>query len=124
FTTVNSFAIRVRKSRLQIPGSDGTHTEQVGRLRSNLRSEIPKRNAVIENGNASPVHRNDQIRRARMNLYVVHPHRREIANAHPVAALIKGREHSEVRTRVKQFRIYRVFAHCLDGVSRMKIARA
>src|SRR5262249_44089254 len=88
----------------------------------NLRSELPKRNAVIKNGNASSVRGNDQIRSARMNLNIIDPHRRNIANANPMRALIKRGEHSEMRSRVKQFWIHRIFAYDLDGVVRRKIA--
>ena len=57
-----------------------------------------------------------------MNLDIINTHRRNIANAHPVFALIKRREHSEMRARIKQPRIHRVFADHFDGIARWKIA--
>src|SRR5947208_16559617 len=94
----------------------------MSRLRGNLRSELPKRSAVVDNGDAPAMRANDQIRSAWMNLNIIYAHRRNIANAHPVGALIKRSEHSEMRPRIKQFRIHRIFANHFDGVARRKIA--
>jgi len=57
-----------------------------------------------------------------MNLDIIYAHWRNIANADPMAALIKRGEHSEVGSRVKQFWIHRIFAHDFDGAARWKIA--
>ena len=57
-----------------------------------------------------------------MNLDIIHAYRRNIANAHPVRALIERREQSEVRTRVKQFRIDRIFANHFNWIALRKIA--
>jgi hypothetical protein len=57
-----------------------------------------------------------------MNLNVVHAHRRNIANADPVRALVERRKQSEVRPCVKQFRIDQIFAHNFEGSVRRQIA--
>src|SRR5215510_2152796 len=57
-----------------------------------------------------------------MNLDIVYAHRGDIADAHPVGALIKRGKHSKMRARVKQFRVYRIFTHNLDGSTGWKVA--
>src|SRR5215510_6509422 len=57
-----------------------------------------------------------------MNLNIINTHRRDIADTHPMFALIKRGEHSEMCARIKQFWIHLVFAYDFDGVSRWKIA--
>src|SRR5215471_20811655 len=57
-----------------------------------------------------------------MNLNIIDAHRRYIANTHPVLALIKRREHSEMRARIQQFWIDGIFAYDLDWIGRWKVA--
>jgi hypothetical protein len=53
---------------------------------------------------------------------IINAHRRDIANAHPVFALIKRREHSEMRARIKQFWIHSGLRARLRPGRRWKIA--
>ena len=71
------------------------------RLSRNFGRELAKRRTVIENGDAAPVSRDREIGSARMNLNVIHAHRRNIANPDPMRSLIERREQSEVSSGVK-----------------------
>src|SRR5256714_5688826 len=77
---------------------------------------------VIEHVDASSMRRDYQVESARMNLQVVHPHRRQIANPDPVHPLVERGERAEMRARIKQFRIYRIFAYYFHRVVRRKVA--
>src|SRR5882724_4670820 len=77
---------------------------------------------VIEHVDASPMCRYHQVESARMNLQVVHPHWRQIANPDPVHPLVERGERAEMRARIKQFRIYRIFADYFHRVVRRKVA--
>ena len=83
-----------------------------------LRSQIAQGPRVINDGNAAAMRRNDQIVCARMNLQIVHAHRRGIADSHPMCALIERSEQTEVRARIEQLWIYRIFADNFDRVVR------
>ena len=50
------------------------------RLRRDFRREFAERRAVIENGDAATMRCDREIGCARMNLNVVHAHRRNVAN--------------------------------------------
>src|SRR5438874_4725309 len=83
-----------------------------------FRRQFTERPRVIEHVDASPMCRYHQVESARMNLQVVHPHWRQIANPDPVHPLVERGERAEMRARIKQFRIYRVFADYLHRVVR------
>src|SRR5438874_11902893 len=73
---------------------------------------------VIAHVDASPMRRDYQIESARMNLQGVHPHRRQITNPDPEHPLVERGERAEMRARIKQFRIYRIFADYFHRVVR------
>ena len=81
------------------------------RFRRNFGREFAERRRVIEHGDAAPMRRDREIGRARMNLNIIHAHRRYIADSDPMRALIERREQSEVRSGVKQLRIHQIFAN-------------
>src|SRR5438132_10997382 len=63
---------------------------------------------VIEHVDASSMRRDYQVESARMNLQVVHPHRRQLANPDPLHPLVERSDRGDMRARIKQFRIYRI----------------
>src|SRR5436309_15119032 len=87
-----------------------------------FRCQFTERPRVIEHVDASPRCRDYQIESTRMNLQVVHPHWRQIANPDPVHPLVERGERAEMRARIKQFRIYRIFADYFHRVVRRKVA--
>src|SRR5437773_283909 len=92
------------------------------RLRRNLGSEFTKRRTVVEDGDAPAMRCNREIGCARMNLNVVHAHRRYITNPDPMRSLIERGEDSEMRSSVEQSRIHEILANNFNGIIRRQIA--
>src|SRR5689334_22877862 len=91
-------------------------------LLPDLRREVTKRRAVVQNGEAAAVCRNHEVGWARMKLNVVHAHRRNIADADPMSSLIDQSENSEMRAGIEQLRVHEIFANALDRIVRRQIA--
>ena len=92
------------------------------RFARDFRRQFTEWARVVEHINAPAMCRDHQIEHARVNLQVIHPDWRQIANPHPVPTLIEGCEQAEMRAGIKQFRIYRIFTNCFHRIVRRKVA--
>src|SRR5690349_15286597 len=85
-------------------------------------SEFSKWRCVIENRDAATMRGNGKIASAWMDLNIVDPHRRHIANTNPMRSLIERGKNSEVGAGVEQFWSYQIFTHHFHRRVRRQIA--
>ena len=90
------------------------------RLGHDLRRQLAESARVIENVDAAAMSGDDEIGCARVNLQIVHPNVRQIADPHPARALVEGGEQAKVRSRVEQIWVDRIFAHNFHRIVRRK----
>src|SRR3954447_8764670 len=93
------------------------------RLARDFRRQFAKRPCIVEHVNTSAMGSDHQIGGARMDLYIIHSDRRQIANSDPMSPLIKRSKQSEMSANIQQLRIDRIFADRLYRVVGREIAR-
>src|SRR5438093_10400520 len=92
------------------------------RFARDFRRQFTEWARVVEHINAPAMCRDHQIEHAWVNLQVIHPDWRQIANPHPVPTLIEGCEQAEMRAGIREFRLSRVFTSCFHRIVRRKAA--
>src|SRR5262249_27435492 len=109
--TINTLAVKIDEARKKIKSLRVWNWEKLRGFHHDLRRQLAKWPHIIEDREATAVGCNHEIIGTRMNLKVIHPNVRQIANPNPAPSGIEGCKEPEVSARVKQALIHRIFTH-------------